>query len=100
MRKYYAGTNAYDARVDWSSIGWSFWAFDSKADRDKYVEDNKFGWNGNLNTIAVTRKQVCEAMGSNWVISKEGRVCADDQDADEWDYKIRCYREFRKAGIL
>lgn len=100
MRKYYAGTNVYDARLDWSSIGWSFWAFDSKADRDKYVDENEFSRGGNLKTIAVTRRQVCEAMGSSWVISKEGRVCADDQDAGEWDYKIRFFREARKAGIL
>lgn len=95
MRKFYAAVNVYDARVDWDSAGWSFWAFNSKIVRDKFVDAYEFDdRSGNFRAIAVNKKFVDHVMGERWVISQEGRICKNYDDAIAWDKKIRKCRTF------
>ena len=41
-KHFYAGHNSYGVNISYSSMGWSAYAFDTKAERDEWVNDNSY----------------------------------------------------------
>jgi len=58
MRRYYAAYNSYGVNLTYSSIGWRFLAFESKAARDAYVDDHCYNSSGNLVCEPIERKNI------------------------------------------
>ncbi len=57
-RKYYAGYNSYGTNLTYSSIGWRFLAFESKAARDAYVDEHCYNSSGNIVCEEIARKDI------------------------------------------
>jgi len=41
-KHFYAGHNSYGVNISYNSLGWSAYAFDTKAERDEWVNSNEF----------------------------------------------------------
>lgn len=52
-RYFYAEYNRFGLRLDYSSIGWKVLRFGSKAERESFLDENK--WNG-CNQVVATIK--------------------------------------------
>ena len=57
-RKYYAARNPYGINLTYSSIGWTFYAFESKAARDAYIDEHCYNSSGNIVCEEIARKDI------------------------------------------
>lgn len=78
MKKYYAESCRWGVNISYESMGggaFDFYAFDSKAARDSWVEDHE--WDGYPNRTAgtSTRKAVEHCCGKDFPSSKQTRGC-------------------------
>jgi hypothetical protein len=93
-RKYYIGESYMGVDFTYSSGCWRAFAFDTKAGRDKYLEDYEYK-DGKLVAEAVTRKQAIEIakgegksiLGYNIVLDHACRAHGQERGEDgEWQY--------------
>lgn len=78
MKTYYAGYNSYGVNVSYRSMGWSVKAFDTKSDRDSWVDQNLCNDNGNVVSAPIKRAQATIILGAGewvdfdgWLINKK-----------------------------
>ena len=64
MRNYYAGLNGYGIGITFTSNGWTAYRFDSKTERDAWVEAHQLSREGNIITQAITYKDALAITGA------------------------------------
>lgn len=70
-RKYYAEHCLYGINTSYDSFNrqaYSFFAFDSKKERDAWVDNHAYDLTGKLVAAATTLKNVCYCMGRNFIV--------------------------------
>lgn len=78
IRHYYAKVN-HLGDCTYNSPGWRFISFDSKVERDKWVEEHEME-NGRPIALSTTRKTIERVKGKNFII--EADMCW--RNKDEW----------------
>jgi hypothetical protein len=61
-RHYYAGHNCYGVNNSYDGDGWSAYAFDTRAERDQWLEENEY-WDGRQVAEAITAKDAYKIAG-------------------------------------
>lgn len=66
MKNYYAGKNDYGVNFTFNSNDWAAYVFDSKADRDAWVDAHYLSRNGGSNIVAqaITYKDALAITGA------------------------------------
>ena len=67
-RRFYAAYNPYGVHLTYGSIGWSVYAFSSKAGRDAYIEDNCYDRTGNVVCEAITKKEIKDITNGRYIL--------------------------------
>lgn len=77
-KKYYAGYSYLGIRFTYDSPCWSVYAFDSKAARDKYVEQHELDDNNNVVMEAITRREAERILGCSIDSPRVHTISLDD----------------------
>jgi|GEM_PF-5942674 len=102
MKKYYAGYNPFGTDYEYAERHWDFYEFDSKKDRDEYVEKNWYDQStGNRVCAAVYRRDIPERALKKIEREKEAKLYAQsliEKDGmkpgdDGYDELMYIYRE-------
>ena len=61
-KHFYAGHNSYGVDNSYDGDGWSAYAFDTRAERDQWLEENEY-WGGRQVAEAITARDAYRIVG-------------------------------------
>lgn len=78
-KRYYAAHNPYGVNLTYSSIGWTVYAFSTKAGRDAYLEEHSYNQSGNIVSEAIARRDISQVTKGKYIIISDKGLFMDDK---------------------